>query len=212
MSTVLHPNEVAQPKLFSLGAAGIRMSLDELRSYDPSEFDDAYRFELVRGVLVVSPRPVLSERDPNEELGTLLRLYERTHPQGASLNLTIFEQEIATLPDTMRYADRAIWAGLGRDPYEDVDIPTILVELVSAGKKNWKRDYETKRDEYLAIGVKEYWIFDRFQRQMTVFKPNRRPKVVKENQSYETSLLPGFVLELKALLHRADKWSKKKRK
>ena len=36
------------------------------------------------------------------------------------------------------------------------------MEFVASGKRNIKRDYEEKRDEYLALGVSEYWVIDRF--------------------------------------------------
>jgi Uma2 family endonuclease len=74
------------------------------------------------------------------------------------------------------------------------------------------RDYEEKREEYLSIGVVEYWVFDRFERQMSVYRKGKRTRVVKEHQSYESQLLPGFVLEIDALLSRVEKWTKKKRK
>ena len=58
----------------------------------PAEFDRArfgvrgWRYELINGVLVVSPTPYRQERDPNEELGHWLRQYRRAHPQGTSLD------------------------------------------------------------------------------------------------------------------------------
>ena len=49
-----------------------------------------------------------------------------------------------------------IWAGLGRLPNPKRDVPTIAFESVSAGKRNWKRDYVDKREEYLEAGVVEH--------------------------------------------------------
>ena len=71
-----------------------------------------------------------------------------------------------------------------------------------------------KRAEYLGIGVREYWIIDRFQRIMTVYR--NRPEgvatlVIEEAETYQTNLLPGFSLPLARLLARADDWSPKKR-
>ena len=56
-----------------------------------------------------------------------------------------------------------IWAGLGRDP-EEGEAPTIAVEFVSKGKVNQERDYIAKRAEFREIGVREYWVIDRFRR------------------------------------------------
>src|SRR5207244_9034393 len=107
------------------------------------------------------------ERDPNEELGHLLRTYQESHPKGAALNKTLSEQTVAT-GENRRRADRVIWAGLGRLPRRG-EKPTIVVEFVSEGRANRDRDYEEKRDEYLAIGVRAYWSVDRFHPPMAVF-------------------------------------------
>ena len=184
----------------------------------PDDFDSRpewgwvkhYRYELIRGVLVVSPPPDLGERDPNEELGYLLRLYRDTHPRGNALDMTVSEQTVAVGEDRRR-ADRAVWVGLGRTPDPDKDFPTILVEFVSGSRRDAIRDYELKRDEYLAAGVREYWIVDRFRRVMTVYLPGMvgpTYRIVTEPQTYETELLPGFVLPLARLLSRADLWKK----
>src|SRR5947199_368969 len=67
-----------------------------------------------------------------------------------------------------RRAGRVIWARRGRPPRRG-EKPTIVVEFVPEGRANRYRDFEEKRDEYLAIGVREYWIIDRFDHTMTVF-------------------------------------------
>ena len=79
------------------------------------------------------------------------------------------------------------------------------VRLVQTARR--LRDYEEKRDEYLAAGVKEYWIIDRFRRIMTVYRKGLAGPtydIVTEAQTYETGLLPGFVLPLSRLLAKAD--------
>ena len=62
----------------------------------------------------------------------------------------------------------------------------------------------------MAIGVREYWVVDRFDRTMTVFKntPGEPPEVVvKAEETYRTPLLPGFELPLARLLKVADDWA-----
>ena len=69
------------------------------------------------------------------------------------------------------------------------------------------RDYETKRAEYLGVGVVEYWIIDRFRRTLTAWrKTAKKPVVVGEFETYETKLLPGFVLHMDELMAAADGW------
>ena len=91
-----------------------------------------------------------------------------------------------------RRADRAIWAGLGRDP-EEGEPPTIIAEFVSSGKVNQERDYVAKRAEYREIGVREYWVIDRFRRTMTVFSfsgESDQERVVPETQDVRDALTP----------------------
>jgi Uma2 family endonuclease len=184
----------------------------------PAEFDRArvqegWRYELINGVLVVSPTPSRQERGPNETLGHWLQNYQERHPHGRALDATLPEEEIETKQNRRR-VDRAIWAGLGRDPDEG-EAPTIAVEFVSRGKVNQERDYIAKRVEFREIGVREYWVIDRFRRCLTVFRfvgDKDEDLRIPEVETYETPLLPGFTLDLKQLLALADRWAKKRRK
>jgi Uma2 family endonuclease len=177
-----------------------------------TDYDDRFVYELIHGVVIVVPPPGEAERDPNEELGFLLRLYQHSHPQGSILDKTLAEQYIF-LSNSRRRADRAIWVGLGRVPDTQIDVPAIVVEFVSKRKRDRMRDYEEKRREYLALGVSEYWIIDRFTQSLTVVKntPGKPSElVVKSEESYQSPLLPGFDLPLKQLLKLADDWAASK--
>src|SRR2546425_7316432 len=88
---------------------GILMTPEE---FDRADFEEGWRYELINGVLIVSPIPSLGEADPNDELGYWLRKFQEEHPQGTALNLTVPERTIMTGKNRRR-ADRAIWAGLG---------------------------------------------------------------------------------------------------
>ncbi len=186
-------------------SAGILMTP---REFDRADFVEGWRYELINGVLVVSSTPLRNERDPNQYLGHLLLIYQETHPQGSALDATLPEETVITKKKNRRRVDRALWTGLGRLPTR-ADKPTVLVEFVSAGKRGHERDYVTKRDEYLAMSVKEYWVFDRFERPLTVFTRQAgkvKKRVIRENQIYTTDLLPGFELPLARLFSLADRW------
>ncbi len=181
--------------------------------FDSARFQEGWRYELINGVLVVSPTPSRMERRPNEELGRWLWDYQEEHPQGSSLDATLQEETIETKQNRRR-ADRATWAGLGRDP-EEGEVPSIIAEFVSAGKVNQERDYVAKRAEYREIEVREYWVIDRFRRTLTVSHltgESDQEQVISEKQTYETPLLPGFVLPLAPLLALADRWAKKRKR
>jgi Uma2 family endonuclease len=192
----------------NLGSAGLRLTPEEFDSV--KQVDERFAYELINGVVVVSRIPSNAEADPNGELEYLLRHYKKTHPLGASLDKTLGERYVY-LPQSRRRADRLIWAGLGRIPNTETDLPTIAVEFVSRSRRDHLRDYQEKRTEYLAVGIQEYWIIDRFRRLMTVHKATAQgilEILIEEQETYRTDFLPGFELPLSALLIVADDWRK----
>ena len=196
-----------------LRSSGLPMTPEEFDNLPDYVFTKHLRYELINGVFIVTPPPGNTEMSPNSELGHLVWYYKHYHPQGLIVDEVLAEQTIYATPQRRR-ADHAIWTGLGRIPDVERDVPSIVVEFVSARRRDFVRDYETKRAEYLGIGVREYWIIDRFQSIMTVYL--NRPDgvatlVIKEADSYQTDLLPGFTLPVARLLARADVWNRKKR-
>ena len=185
------------------GAAGTRLSPEE---FDQGEFVEGWRYELIDGVLVVNPAPLPQERGPNERLGYWLLHYQEFHPQGSVLVDTLPEHDIL-VDQQRRRADRAIWIGVSQ-PIDYAQTPTIAVEFVSQGKRNWLRDYEHKRAEYAAIGIKEYWVINRFARSLTVFIAGQGEQVFNEQAVYRTALLPGFELSMAKLMAVADRYAR----
>jgi Uma2 family endonuclease len=50
----------------------------------------------------------------------------------------------------------------------DLPPPRLVIEVVSPNQEN--RDYRHKRSEYAARGIREYWIVDPIQQQVTVLE------------------------------------------
>ena len=182
---------------------GMELSPEEFDAV--TKWDPVYRYELVHGVVIVSPIPAEGEARPNDELAFLLRLYTHQHPSGGVIDDTLPERYVHLADGSRRRADRVIWVGLGRLPDYKLDPPTIAIEFVSQSKRDRVRDYETKRREYRDAGVTEYWIIDRFRRTMTVALADGSERVLVEGETYQSPLLPGFELPLQTLLHIADR-------
>ena len=194
----------AEPLTLGRNSNGMQMTPEEFDAV--RDWDDNYRYELIQGVVIVSPISLEAEADPIEELGYWLRHYRNTHPQGTSLDATMQERYIH-VPNGRRRADRVIWAGLGRLPEPKQDVPTVAVEFVSARQRDRRRDFLAKRAEYRMMGVKEYWIIDRFRQEMTVCFQDCSQRVIPHDQTYETPLLPGFILPLGRILAVAAAWA-----
>jgi Uma2 family endonuclease len=208
-ATLKRKQKRPQPKYrFGFGSNGILMTPQEFDEADPEDFDQCWEYELINGVLVVSPIPLEQEADPNEELGRWLRNYQEGHADGKALDKTLPERYVKTGRNRGK-ADRVIWAGLGRLPRKG-ETPTVVVEFVSSRKRDRARDYEAKRTEYEKLKVQEFWIIDRFQKIMTVHIHDAgkyRKKVLHAKQTYRTKLLPGFEMPLARLFELADVWN-----
>lgn len=197
----------AIPRL-GLASAGLSMTAEE---FDAAlDYDGNYNYELIHGVLVVSPLAGEMERAPNEILGYLLNRYRFEHPSGNALIDTVFEQYLKTAGNRRR-ADRVVWTMIGNErPDPRTDFPSIAIEFVSSGKAAWRRDYVEKRDEYLSGGILEYWVIDRFRRCLTAYSKRGEKiveRVVNEGEIHHSDLLPGFELPLAELLAAADRWN-----
>lgn len=187
---------------------GVQMTPAEFDAIE--EYDELSTLELIEGVLVVNPIPSERERGPVLLLAHLLFAYQENSPGASPLDAVLFEQYVYAR-HSRRRADLVLWTGLGRMPNPKRDVPSIVVEFLSAGRRNFVRDFFEKRGEYLALGVREYWIFDRFAREMTVFtKGPSGPEehVFPEGELYQTPLLPGFELPIARLFAAADAWGR----
>ncbi len=146
-------------------------------------------------------------------MGHWLRNYQESHAQGKALDLTLPEQNVRTIGQNRR-CDRVIWAGLARRPRSRGpvgrrDVPTVVVEFPSSRPADQRRDYEEKKTEYRDIGVREYWIIDRFRRTLTVYHwrgARWAKRVIREAETYRTPHLPGFELSLAKLLAVSDQY------
>jgi len=193
------------PPACSLGpeSNGMLMTPEEFAAVE--DWDELYKFELVHGVVIVSPIPDACERGANGKLAHCLLNYRDAHRSGSSMDDTLPEHYMA-MSSGIRRADRVIWCGLGRQPKPKTDIPAIVIEFVAKRARDRKRDYVEKRSDYAAIGVKEYWVIDRHRRTMTVCRGEADLQIVRESETYRTDLLPGFELPLAKLLAVADRW------
>jgi Uma2 family endonuclease len=172
---------------------GRKMTLDEFLDAEETE---GYRYELARGVLEVT-------RVPNDPHGLIvswfyiaLGQYVQTHP-GLIYRIGGAGEFQLLLPTMLsgRNPDVAVvLKGRSRNARES-RYPALVVEVVSPGREAHKRDYVTKREEYLAYGIDEYWIVDTIKKQVMVLVRDGDAwieQIYKGNQPAQGLVLPGF--------------------
>ncbi len=182
---------------------GLRMSPEQFDAIE--EFEEGLDFELIDGLLVVTPSCTMQEAVENDYLGYLLELYQERHFSGRSLDLSLAES-IVRLADARLKLDRALWTGLGREPVEGVDVPSIGVEFREADAK----DDPARRLAFFSAGLREYWTFDRAQGTLSVAKSDasggETTLRLDAGQEYQSPLLPGFRLPIGRIFEEAREY------
>ena len=184
------------------GDAGRRMGLED---FEFAEGQEGHLYELGRGVVVVSEVPNPRHFAQVSAIKLQLFGYAVANPgrvytvaSGGECKLLAREFESERHPDLAVYK-KPPPAG-GRTAWRRY-LPEIVIEVVSEGSEG--RDYEEKREEYLAVGVKEYWIFDAGPEEMRVHRRYRgrwSERALGPGDVYRTRLLPGLAFAVGPVL------------
>jgi Uma2 family endonuclease len=182
---------IAPPLRIGPADHGRTMTLEEFREADEEE---GYRYELARGVVEVTEVP----NDPHgvvvSNLYDAISAYRRNHP-GVILRYGGGNEFRFWLPHMIsgRNPDLGVVLRGAPKDWRGRRLPALAAEVVSHGSV--KRDYEIKREEYVAYGLLEYWIVDPLKRIVTVL--TRRgdawnEAVYSEQQVIISLVLPGL--------------------
>jgi Uma2 family endonuclease len=185
---------------------GRRMCLEE---FEHAEVQQGYHCELSRGIITVSDVPNRLHMLLVDASEDQLRFYKVTHPGRIHVINTGSECKVL-IPafDSERHPDLSLYL-TAPPPLENANLwhhwfPEIVIEIVSPSSR--KRDYEQKPDEYLELGVKEYWIVDAHKRLMVVMRRTRGrwvERTIRPPAVYRTRLLPGLEFSCEAVFHAA---------
>ncbi len=193
----------------------LRDALTEIRplpiSYaaDDLDFmpDDTNRYELIGGKLFVSRAPHLDhQRTVTNILAVFIRYLDR-NPLGEIFTTpgVIFSAKDAVIPDLVFATHETIKKNVaGENEKFDgkfIAAPELMIEILSYGKQDVKRDRIFKRQLYGDYGVREYWVVDGLFNTIEVYRLNENGldliKRFEINETIETPLLPDFSLKLK---------------
>ncbi len=176
---------------------GRRMTLAEFRE---AEWRSGFRYELARGVLEVTNIPGDAHWQVIHNLHELFSDHLRRYPRsirrighGSEVEYIVPELE------TGRHPDIAILFYGTPAGFEGRPLPVLGVEVVSRGARSRKRDYIAKKEEYLAVGLLEYWIVDPKDRRVTVLSRVEiegvaawQERIFRGDEVIASGLLPGF--------------------
>lgn len=84
-----------------------------------------------------------------------------------------------------------------------MNYPLQLIEVLSAGETSVRRDREAKLKLYSTQGVQEYWIADRFERRLEVYRREEARLALMAtllaDDNLTSPLLPRFELPLSCI-------------
>ena len=179
-----------------------------LQEFERAREEPGYIYELIDGVLTVSPTPKPWHEWWVKIVQQALEDYARRNPREINFVATTCEVVIPARPGPTRpQPDVAAYRDFPDPPPDDWDdvCPLIVVEVISERRE--QKDVTRNRHLYwMAGGIAEYWIIDPRQdvRRPTLMAlvrrsgtPRWQERVIPFGKSHRSPTLPRFLLNLR---------------
>jgi Uma2 family endonuclease len=159
--------------------------------------DDGKRYEIIDGELHVSKQPNWFHQRAATRLGRLLDVWSEETGLGLANSAPglIFADDDDVAPDVVWISNERLATALEADGKLHA-APELVVEVLSPGATNERRDREAKLDLYSRRRVHEYWIVDWRLRQVEVYRREqsalRLAQTLFAADTLSSPLLPGF--------------------
>jgi Uma2 family endonuclease len=159
--------------------------------------DDSKRYEVVDGELLVSKPPHYHHQQVCSRIWELLQVWSRRTKVGEASIAPglIFAEDDDVAPDVVWVSRERRATALKADGKFHA-APELVVEVLSPGVMNERRDREFKLRLYSRCGVLEYWIVSWQERRLEIYRRDatmlRWQSTLYENDVLRSPLLPGF--------------------
>jgi Uma2 family endonuclease len=162
----------------------------------PDPLDDT-RYEIIDGELYVAKQPSLEHQYACGELYAALRAWSEQTRLGLALFAPglIFAEDDNVAPDVVWISRQRLRAALGTDGKLH-EPPELVIEVLSPGASNARRDRDAKLKLYARRAVDEYWLVDWQGRRVELYRRDglafRLVATLAEDDRLQSPLLPGF--------------------
>ncbi len=161
--------------------------------------DDGNIYELLEGVIYVSRAPSLKHQKIISNVDYTFRRYLSKNPIGETYPTpgVIFGEHDSAIPDLIYISNERLQE-IGTGIHIEGS-PDLIVEVVSPGSDNIKRDREVKLRTYRRHAVKEYWIADPDNLTLEVYRGDNLTlaATLTIDDELTTPLLPGFTCKVR---------------
>jgi Uma2 family endonuclease len=160
--------------------------------------DNGNRYEIIDGELFVTRAPHWGHQQTCNNIGTQLKNWSLATGLGqvATAPGVIFTDADNVIPDVVWVSNERL-AALLDDAGHLTGAPELVVEVLSSGVDQERRDRELKLKLYSTRGVQEYWVVNWRLQQLEVYRREQAKLVLVatllNNDELTSSLLPGFV-------------------
>ncbi len=159
--------------------------------------DNGNRYEIIDGDLFVTKAPHWGHQEVAGNAYTALKNWSRQTGLGKTVPAPgiIFTDADNVIPDVVWVSNERLAKILDNSGHLNA-APELVVEVMSPGKENEKRDRQSKLKLYSAQGVREYWIFDWKEEKIEVYRREdgtlKLAKTLFKEDHLTSPLLPGF--------------------
>jgi Uma2 family endonuclease len=159
--------------------------------------DEWKRYEIIDGELFVTRAPHWQHQGAAGNIYLELQIWSRTSGLGETRQTpgVIFTDADNVIPDVVWISNERLSQLLDEEGHL-TGAPELIVEVLSPGVTNERRDREAKLKLYSLKGVQEYWIADWRLQQIEIYRREaaqlRLIATLLPNDEITSPLLPGF--------------------
>jgi Uma2 family endonuclease len=195
-----HLNSVIpqKKKIMSQPIAGLRWTIHDLEVLPANEWT---RYEIINGKLFVERTPHRRHQQVCGKIARQLDAWSESSGLGETIIKPglIFSEADSVIPDVV-WVSRERLVQIEDEAGHLTGAPELVIEVLSPGIPDELRDKDAKLQLYSVHGVREYWIVDRFTKQVEVYR-RKNPQLVLVatffgNDKITSPLLPEFCCSL----------------
>lgn len=159
--------------------------------------DDGNRYEIIEGELFVTRAPHWKHQ---KACSRIIFAFESWHQKTGLGEVVpapgiLFSDDNNVIPDVVWASKERLALSLDEAGHL-TSAPELIVEVLSAGTENARRDRELKLKLYSERGVQEYWIIDWRKPQIEIYRRTQATlklfATLLPNDELSSPLLPGF--------------------
>ncbi len=162
--------------------------------------DDGNKYELIEGEIYMSRAPSLTHQITLQNFQMALGSFLTNNPIGIAVPGpgVIFDDFNGVIPDIVFFTNERRAEIASGDRLNGA--PDLVIEIISPGAENERRDRVLKRRVNGRFGVKEYWLVDLINRSVEVCRLGEEglesAAIFAGEDEMSSSVLPGFRAKL----------------